>query len=217
MSRISSQGTVIMIQNDDAEEDVAPITAITKAKPAVLSIAASTAVVGDIVIPNGTGFKSLDGRPFKVITKTAAAVTLEDSDTSKEVGAATATGKLGIVPFIELCRSTFSVNQPAGATIDVTTLCDEAHRIVSGLPAISTWQANGFYDYSDAAMLSALDIYRSGDFVTLMAIFRDNSGLVFTGNVNVFDIAAGVNAAVTNNVGGNIDGRVNLFAPPVAP
>lgn len=217
MSRISSQGTIIMVQSGAPVDDTAPITAVTKAAPAVLTIAASTAKVGDIVVPQGTGFASLDGRPFKVSEKTATEVTLEDSDTSKEAGTPTATGKLGLPPMLELCRSTFTVNNPAGATIDVTTLCDEAHRIVSGLPAIGTWQANGFYDYQDAAMKNCRDYYRSGEVVTFSATFRDGSGITFNGNVNLFDIAAGINAAVTNNLGGNIDGLVSMFAPPAGP
>jgi len=211
MSRISSQGTVVMIQNGDATAGET-ITAVTKAKPAVLTVTGTTAAKGDIVVPQGTGFASIDGRPFKVSAVATGSVTLEDSDTSNEQGTATS-GTLEKPPLTELCRSTFTVNQPAGATIDVTTLCDEAHRIVSGLPAIATWQANGFYDYSDAAMLAARDAYRSGDFVVFTVTFRDGSGLAFIGNVNVFDIAAGINAAVTNNVGGNIDGQVALFSP----
>lgn len=213
MSRISSQGTVIKIQSGAAAVDTSPITAVTKAAPAVLTIATSDAVLGDIVVPSGTGFPSIDGRPFKVSAKTATNVTLEDSDTTDEPGTANADGVLNIPPMVELCRSTFTVNNPAGATIDVTTLCDDAHKIVSGLPAIGTWQANGFYDYTDAAMLKARSYYRSGEVVTFMATFRDQSGLVFNANVNVYDIAAGINAAVTNNLGGNIDGLVSAFVP----
>lgn len=214
MSRISSQGTVIQIQSG-ASPAGAPITAATKAKPCVLTGTTLTGAVGDIVVPKGTGFASIDGRPFKVTAATAGtSVTLGDSDTSAEVGTLGAGAILEEPPLVELCRSTFTVNNPAGATIDVTTLCDDAHKIVSGLPAIGTWQANGFYDYADSAMAKARDYYRSGEVVTLVATFRDKSGIAFNANVNLFDISAGVNAAVTNNLGGNVDGLVSAFSPP---
>jgi hypothetical protein len=105
---------------------------------------------------------------------------------------------------LELCRSTFNVNNPAGATIDVTTLCDDAHRIVSGLPGIATWTAAGFYDAGDAAMFVARDAYRSGAPVDLQVIFRDGTGIAFRGTVTTF-------AAVTNSIGGNVDGVISFF------
>lgn len=218
MARISSQGTVIKIETGP---DAAPaeITTISTAKPAVITLAtAPTFVVGATVVPKGTGYNSLDDRPFVVKEITSMNVTLEDSDTTKDSATAVNAGATLNAPvFTELCRSTFVINNPAGATIDVTTLCDDAHRIVSGLPAIGTWQANGFYDYNDAAMWKARDYYRSGEVVNFLVTFRDGSGLTFAGNVNVFDISAGINAAVANNIGGQISGLVSSFPPPAAP
>jgi hypothetical protein len=214
MSRISSQGTVIQIQSGPLPAGTA-VSAGTKAKPCVLTGTAMTFVVGDIVVPQNTGFTSIDGRPFKLSAASATSITLEDSDTTDEPGTFAASGAtVAEPPLEELCRSTFTVSNPAGATIDVTTLCDNAHKIVSGLPAIGTWQANGFYDYSDSAMMAARDYYRSGEVVTFVATFRDGSGITFNANVNLFDLAAAINAAVTNNLGGNIDGLVSAFAPP---
>jgi hypothetical protein len=148
------------------------------------------------------------------MTVAAGAVTLEDSDTTAEVGILAAAPTLEKPPLAELCRSTFTVNNPAGAVIDVTTLCDNAHKIVSGLPAIGTWQGNGFYDSNDAAEEVARDYYRSGFVAVFKATFRDGSGIAYSANVNVFDIVAGINAALTNNLGGNISGLVSRFAGP---
>jgi len=216
MSRISSQGTVIMIQTDAGTPGEA-ITAISKAKPAVLTMTAPTAVVGDVVVPRGTGYKNLDDRPFAVAAVAAGSVTLADSDTTNEVASAiTAGATLEKPTMIELCRSTLTLNNPAGATIDVTTLCDEAHKIVSGLPAIATWAANGFYDADDAALSAARDYYRTGDIVAFKAIFRDGSGIAWAGNVNVYDITAGINAAVTSNMGGNVSGLMSFIPKGIA-
>jgi hypothetical protein len=188
------------------------ISAATKAKPCVLTVTGYTGSVGDIVVPRATGWPSLDDRPFSVKTVAAGAVTLEDSDTTNEVNTLGSAAMLEKPPLVELCRSTFNINNPAGATIDVTTLCDNAHKIVSGLPAVGTWQANGFYDITDKALFSARSYYRNGQIVTFKVIFRDGSGLCFAGNVNLYDITTGINAAVANNLGGNISGLVSAFA-----
>ena len=215
MSRISSQGSVIMIQSEVAPVS-STIASATNAKPCVVTLGAAGPVAGDIVVPNGTGWASLDGRPFKISAVAGVTVTLGDSDTTREVDAIQL-GTLDKPSFLELCRSTFNVTMPAGAVIDVTTLCDMAHRITSGLPAIATWAANGFYDSNDQAMLIARDYYRSGDFHTFDVIFVDGSGITFNANVNVFDITQGINAAVANNLGGNIDGLVSFYPAPPAP
>jgi hypothetical protein len=216
MSRISSQGTVIMI-SDDPAASTADAASATKAKPCVLTLGtgATAPVVGDIVVPIGTTWNSLEGRPFKVSAITLLAITLEDSDTTGETAEFPTTGASVEMPsWLELCRSTFNLNNPAGATVDVTTLCDDAHRIVSGLPAIGTWTANGFYDMNDAAMFAARDAYRSGADVAIDVRFRDGSGVTFMGTVNSFDLTLGINAAVANNIGGNVDGLVSFYKTP---
>ena len=212
MSRISSQGSIIMI-SDDIDAASAPITAATKAKPCVLT-STTGAVVGDIVVPRGTGWNSIDDMPFKVSAVAAGAITLEDSDTSDEVNDAAADATLSAPTFLELCRSNFTANNPAGATIDVTTLCDTAHRIVAGLPAIGTWNAAGFYDCSDVALQRARDCYRSGEDCIIDVRLSDGCGWTFAAIVNTFDVTLGVNAAVTNALGGQIDGLVHFYKTP---
>lgn len=224
MSRITSQGTVISISDKSVAPAALGIVSATKAKPCTITLAVGTPpAVGATVVPRNTGWLSLEGRAFRVSTVAGQVITLEDSDTTNEVGAIktdadvpaaevedwSAAGKM-----IELCRSTFNLNQPAGATIDVTTLCDEAHRIVPGLPAVGTWTAAGFYDQNDAAMFLARDAYRSGDSVLVDVRFRDGSGVMFMGTVNTFDLTLGINAAVANNMGGNVDGLVSFYKTP---
>jgi hypothetical protein len=213
MARLSSQGSTIRIQAAGVPP-TATATAGTKAKPCVLTIGATPPVVGDIIVPRNTGFPSLDGMPYKVITVAAGSVTLEDSDTTAEVGTFNATSTIDKPLFIELCRSNFNANSPAGATIDVTTLCDDAHRIVAGLPAIGTWTGAGFYDKNDTALFRARDAYRTGAKVVLDVMTVDGSGWCFMAIVNTFDLTAGVNAAIAANLGGQIDGRISFYSTP---
>jgi hypothetical protein len=216
--RISSQGTIIMI-DDDSTLTTQLITAATKAKPCTITVAAgATPVVGDIIVPRHTGWPSIDAMPFKVSAVAAGVVTLEDSDTTREVNLINTTGTpaatIEVTKFLELCRSNFTANQPAGNTIDVTTLCDTAHRIVAGLPAIGTWTAAGFYDCQDAALTRARTAYRTGEDVVIDVRLPDGCGFAFMAIVNTFDVTLGVNAAVANTVGGQIDGRVNFYKTP---
>lgn len=214
MSRISSQGSIIMI-SDDIDAVSVDIAAATKAKPCVLTAAAGAApVVGDVVVPKGAGWNSIDGMPFKVSAVAAGAITLEDSDTTEEVADLGADASISVPTFLELCRSNFTANNPAGATIDVTTLCDTAHRIVAGLPAIGTWNAAGFYDCGDAALARARDYYRSGEDCIIDVRLPDGCGWTFAAIVNTFDVTLGVNAAVTNALGGQIDGLVHFYKTP---
>ena len=216
--RISSQGTIIMI--DDGTDPVpVDIVSATKAKPCVVTVTALGApVVGDIIVPRNTGWNSIEAMPFKVSASTAGALTLEDSDTSREANdintTGTPAGTIEVPTFLELCRSTFTANQPAGATIDVTTLCDVAHRIVAGLPALGTWTAAGFYDCQDMALARARDAYRSGEDVVLDVRLPDGCGFTFMAIVNTYDVTLGINVAVANTVGGQIDGRVNFYKTP---
>jgi hypothetical protein len=217
--RISSQGTVIMI-DDAVTPPTAAILSATHAKPCVitLAVAATPPVVGTVIVPRNTGWLSIEGTPFKVKSVAAQAVTLEDSDSSREQNPINTTGTppatLDMPTFIEMCRSTFQANNPAGATIDVTTLCDNAHRIVAGLPAIGTWTAAGFYDCKDTAIARARDAYRSGDDVIIDVRLPDGCGLTFAAIVNTFDVTLGINAAVANTLGGQIDGQVHFYETP---
>ena len=78
MSRISSQGSVIMISSDPAVTPINIISA-TKTKPCTITIAAGASPVqGDIIVPRNTGWNSIEAMPFKVKTVTGGILTLED-------------------------------------------------------------------------------------------------------------------------------------------
>ena len=219
MSRLASQGSVIMI-SDNLEANLGVIESATKAKPCVVTLAVGTPPpqVGEIIVPRNTGWTTIEFMPFKVSQVTGQALTLEDSDTTSEANPINTSGTPAaeaVGPtWLELCRSNFNANNPAGATVDVTTLCDIAHRIVAGLPAVGTWTAAGFYDCSDTAMFRARDAYRSGEDVAIDVRLPDGCGWTFMAIVNTFDVSLGVNAAVANNIGGQIDGQVHFYKTP---
>jgi hypothetical protein len=216
--RQSSQGTKFMVQSGDLAAGTA-LAAATKAKPATISFdtaAPAGLAVGDIVVPSLTSWKSLDNRPFEVSVLAALVATLFGSDTTKEVNPFGAGALASVVAFSEACMATLTLSNPAGTTIDATTLCDDARVTLSGMPAVSTWQATGFWDADDAVQARLQDLYTSGEYVVFKVQFADGSGVTFSGNVTSFDIRAGVDQAVAITVGGNLSGgmsRLQKTAP----
>jgi hypothetical protein len=209
--RLSSQGTKFFVQSA-AGAPTAPITAATKAAPAVLTFAAAPVGIaeGDVVVPKGFTWRSLDGRPFNVGNVSSAdpfTVELVGSDTTGELNAATL-GTLSEVTFGESCMATLTFTSPAGTVIDVTTLCDSARETMTGLPAVSTWQATGFWDAADPMQKTMRDLYKSGQNVVFKCVFNDGSGFMFKASVNSFDVRVGVDQAVAYTVGGNISGPI---------
>lgn len=210
--RISSTGTKFYVQATDLAAGTT-ITSATKAKPCVLSMAAvpPEAVVGALVQVIGTGWKSLDNLVFEVEAVTTGTVTLHDSDTSDETTTMLAGATMAVVPMSEACMATLTFNSPAGNVVDVTTLCDIARETVSGMPAISTWQATGFWDKDDPVQSRLRDLYRSGKRVAFKVVFSDGSGLAFRANVNTFDVRAGVDQSVAITVGGSMSGPTSAL------
>jgi hypothetical protein len=214
--RISSQGSIIRVSDEDIDTVQVAVTGATKAKPCVLTCTTGVGmpVVGDIVVPRGTGWNSLDGMPFKVSVVASGAVTLEDSDTTREPSAVAGGAQISKPDWLDFCRANFTANQPAGTTIDVTTLCDVAHRIVPGLPAIATWTSAGFDDCDDVALDRVRLAYRTGELIMLDVVKPDGCGFTFAAIVNTYDVTLGVNAAIANTVGGQIDGLVHVYKTP---
>lgn len=187
------------------------ITAVSKAAPAVVAVGSATGLaVGDIVVPKNTGFKTIDDMPFRVSVVSSLNITLEDSDTTAEAGTAnTATSSLDEYAFVEWCTVELNTTQPAGTIIDVTTMCDVARRLRSGLPGQASWTANGFWDTADLSFPVVRAAYRSGDLQVFKLQWKDNSGVTWRGTVDSLDMSSGVDKAVTKNVGGKISGFIN--------
>lgn len=212
MARVSSAGTRMFMQSASPLPAGVAFTAATKAAPSVATVEAITGIsAGKIVVPKGTGWRSLDNKPFQATVVAALAVTLGDSDTAGET-LAFVPGTLAPVTLIEFCMATVAVTSPEGAIIDVTTLCDTARETVQGLPAVSTWAATGFWDADDAAQDRLRAVYRSnGEKIVFAIVFNDGSGVTFMGTVGNFGLTAGVDQAVAISVGGTISGTLQML------
>jgi predicted secreted protein len=213
----SSQGTKFYVQTGLAA--AVDVTDVTKAAPAVATLSAATGLaVKDVVYITGGNWRSIRERAFPISALVAEAATLFDSDTTEEAADFDPTGvKAQEVNFSEACMATLTFTSPAGTVIDVTTMCDGARETLTGLPAVSTWQATGFWDASDPMQKVLRDLYRNGQNVVFKVVFNDGSGLVFRGSVNQFTITAAVDQAVAFTIGGNITGPItDLEVDPAA-
>ena len=203
MSRIRSEGTKMYVQT--AEEGAAvPMTAITKAAPCVITFSAlpDEFVDGRIVVPDGTGFRSIDGKPFQ-IDVSGSTITLLDSDTSDEPDEAVL-GTVTGVGMTEFCAGTANLTEGAGTDIDMTTMCDDERVTDTGLPAAPTWSATGFHDKDDASQSRMYALKRSKEKVVFAVQYRDNSGYTFLSNVNNYETRTGVDQPVAITAGGTV-------------
>jgi hypothetical protein len=208
---MSSRGTKIYLSDTVVD---APITAVSLAAPAVVTVTGATAVVGDIVKIANTGMSSLDGRMFVVEAAATGTVTLAGSDTTTETG----TGAGGVLSEggaeVEICFASFTRDSPAAATIDVTTLCDDSRQLVSGMPNNGTWTGQTFYDPTAPGQVRLREAYAAGD-VRLMTVEPpDKSKIAFETEVNQLSENFAVDQPVGLSSGGIVKGTPVLVLPP---
>lgn len=212
---MSSRGTKVYLGG--SLEELA-ITSVSKAAPAVVTLAAAPAAgeveVGDFVSVKGTGFKSLDGKVFQVDTVALADVTLKASDTSAEAG--TVTGGLmtsSAEDMVEICFASVTRDSPAAATLDVTTLCDAERQQLTGMPNNGTWTAQGFYDPASAGQIALHEAYDMGDTRIVAIVPPDNSVIAFNTQINQLSESFAVDQPIQITTGGVVLGKVT-YAPP---
>lgn len=218
LNRLDSVDTKFRIQANDLPAGTT-IASATQAKPCVLTFGTAPPaefIVGAIVVVEGAGWRSLDGRPFQVVDIAGMAVTLGNSDTSKETVAMATGATAAAVPFTEECFATVTFATPQGTQVDLTTMCDHARVTKPGLPGLSTWQGTGFWDATDAAQARLRELLDSRQIVVFENLWNDTSGLTFTASVSSLDIRAGVDQGVGITVGGTLSGKV-AFVAPIAP
>lgn len=218
MARITSKGAKVYFDTGGADTPIA-ITAITAAAPAVITVDGAdigSFVVGGVVGIDGTGFASVDGKSFFIDAVGATTVTLRGSDTSGEAGTIGEDAEATVHSQQEICFSSLTTSSPPATDIDVTTICDDQKKTLSGLPQPGTVQFEGFYDSVDAGYLAMVELFESGE-ETLVAIrFSDGSEIDLPVIVDSMSESIGVDQAVTYSATGKITGK-RTYVPPAAP
>ena len=181
MAVTNSKGLKVCITKDGATGTTLTPTAISKAKPASVTVT-NTLTNGDVVTVSGTGFPELDGKTFVVSGASGASFDLLGSDTTSS------TGTLGSSPLVTayadatnmicLCLASLSVNSDQPGTIDVATFCDPTASIPSGVQAAGTFDFTGYVDTSSSDYPELLKAVEAGDTRQLRILLPGNNGYI---------------------------------------
>jgi len=164
MTAVATKGLAIYLHKGGvAPVDLTP-TAITSAKPAVVTVAATTGITaGDVVKMETTGFKELDGKTFVVGTVTSTTFELTGSDTTATTGALGANPKAHVYAAkdqIKLCLASIDFSTEAGGSVSVGTFCDPSASIATPATSAGTVTMTGYIDKADLGydeLLKAVD------------------------------------------------------------
>lgn len=151
MAIVSTKGTKVFLTKAGAAGTVVTATAITKAKPAVVTVASVTGITaGDIIVAVSTGFPELDGKTFvvqNVTTGGANTFELAGSDTTGSSGTF-ATGtftQYKPADKVEICLSSLTIDASSVSDISVATFCNPTGT-VPGNPQLGGITLEGFID-----------------------------------------------------------------------
>lgn len=164
MAAKSTKGVEIFISKGTATPTNVTYTAITKAKPAVVTGTTTGLNDGDVVHVAGTGMASLDGKYFTVANKSATDFELAGSDTSGETVAGTG-GKIEQYSqgdLIKLCLSSLTINAEEPSVISTATYCNPSASVPSQVVSAGTINFGAYVDTASADYLQLLEAEEDG-------------------------------------------------------
>lgn len=125
-------------------------TAITKAKPAMVTVVSTTGMVmGELVTMVDTGFTELDGKTFVIGAVTATSFTLLGTNLTNSAGVLGATPKANYykaADMVLLCLSALTPNVNEPGTVSTATFCDPTTSIPSAVNEAGTITMTGYVD-----------------------------------------------------------------------
>lgn len=164
----NTKGMTIMLTDPGATPTPKVPTAISKAKPAVVSIASTAGMAnGDIAYCSNTGFPELDGRYFAVGALAAGTFTLVGSDTTGSLGALATTPNIDIYGANDMTdlgclMKELTVNADAPQAIAAGTYCDPSLTITSAVIPPTTMEWVGNIDVGNPAYGEMYAAYEDG-------------------------------------------------------
>jgi hypothetical protein len=168
MTAVATKGLAIYLHKGGVAATELVPTAISKASPAVVTVASATGLTkGDVVKMESTGFKELDGKTFVIgtVDTTANTFQLIGADTTASTGTLGATPKAHVYKAadqIKLCLSSIDFSTEAGGTVSVGTFCDPSATIATPAATAGTVTLNGFIDKADTGYAELLKAAEDG-------------------------------------------------------
>jgi hypothetical protein len=179
MSITSTRGTKICISKKSATIASVVPTAITTAKPAEVTVSATTGMAdGDVVYMSGTGFPEIDGKFFTVGALTATKFELVGSNTTGSTGTLAASPSAKYykpADLVCLCLSNIDVSAGAANNISVATFC-EPDASVPGNPTPGTVTLSGYVDTAEPTGYEELLLAESDGAPRVIKISLPNQG-----------------------------------------
>lgn len=154
MPAVSTKGLMVYLSKASGTPVTITPTAISSAKPAVVTAAAITGVAkGDILAVSQTGFPELDGKTFVAGAVTGTTVELIGSDTTGTTGTLGATPEITAyvaADQVKLCLSSLTIDPPSPSTIDTSTYC--APSSILGTATPGSISMGGYLDETDLGL-----------------------------------------------------------------
>lgn len=150
---INTKGVMVYLSKANGTPVPLVPTAITSAKPAVVTVASVAAIKpGDIVEVGAVGFNELNNKLFVVGKVTALANTFElvGSNTTTTTGTLNSAPKMTVhtaADQVRLCLSGMDIAAPSTNEIDVSTFCKEG--TLPGKVTPGTVSLSGYADKDD--------------------------------------------------------------------
>lgn len=214
--RYKFQGSSLSVQTNLGSAQ--PITAVTKADPAVVSSAAHGNVTGDVVkmfVDASGGMTQLNGNLYVVDNEASGTYELADTDsTDYDAFVASSPNPYAKkVTFSEFCELT-GANQQDGAAdqIEVTTICSSAKEFEQGLSDTGTLQL----DYNAAPLSTVQTALRdakvAGTQIAVKIVFPNSGGTIIAiGTVQQQSISGQVNGVWTGSATLKLSGPLFVF------
>lgn len=154
MTAYSTKGLNVYLAKSTATIVTLTPTAISKAKPAVVTVASTTGVTaGDVVKPLNTGFTEIDGKTFTVGTVTGTTLVLTGSDTTGSANSLAGTPSVSITKktdMVRLCLSELTIDPSSTNQIDASTFC--ADQTILGKTTLGGISVTGYLDKTDLGL-----------------------------------------------------------------
>jgi hypothetical protein len=156
MAKIVSDQTALWLTTGTAPPAATAITGVSAAAPAVVTVATLPVDLADLdmVLIEGTGNPSLDGKYFQAgsVGTPANTFQLTGSDTTGDAAMTTGTVtayNLGApsAEFLKACQSTVTLNGQDPDSVDLSDMCEAVTRL--GDPKPPTVSFTGFVDSED--------------------------------------------------------------------
>jgi hypothetical protein len=133
-----------------------PVTAVTKANPAVVTYTGTDPANGDYVLFTAQGMREIDARVFRIANVNAAGNTLELEGVNSTTFNTFSSGSFQLITFGTTLSTLRGLSSSGGDFnfIDVTTIHDQVQKQVPGLSNAATYTFESIWDVADAGLVA---------------------------------------------------------------